>query len=768
MSYRWELRPLPPTYSPELAHQVGKYAAKILALRDLSDQVDAFLDPDRYLPSSPFELPDMERAVQRLVKAREQAEKVLIWGDFDCDGVTSTALLLTAMRRLGFEVDFTIPLRSEEGHGLNLGRLERILAANEVGVIVTVDCGVSNHAEIEQAQAQGVDVIVSDHHLLPTPLPAAHAVINPLRLDPEHPLRLLPGVGVAYKVAEALFESLGQPGIHQYLDLATVGIVADVAVLQRECRYLVQRGLPVLSHTCRQGLKHLIETVMEGPLTSDLTATDVAFKLAPKLNAIGRLDDARLAVELLITVDVERAVALVEQFLATNQERKSLTESVVQEACQQVEQQNLAHKGGIVLAQAGWHGGVLGIAAARLAETYGCPAVLMGIGAQEAAGSGRSVPTVDLAAALDAVDPLLLSHGGHPMAAGLRVSLHNLSALQAALTQELGSRLASGDVTRTLVIEIALDPNLLESQTLEEAVTEVFEQLQPLEPFGHGHPRPLIALLNLPNRRNQGRQTTLGLSRNGEHLAIQVGSRRLWWWREGDRLSELDRHDHLDVAFVVEPTDFQHQLWRGVIKDIRPAGSQALTPLTRIPFQIKDQRQHGPEHSAPHQPEAADPQALIFDGSELDWPRAKILTLQTWPSTPSSLQTLLHQVQPRQLILMPQLVPIQIPESDWILALVKLQQTTLQQATLGEPQTWQASAIVNLGIPLDLAQALIRATPPHPKGSESVPVWLALLQEARAFQNWIQAASLSDLESLCKRLLRTPPQSRDPRPAIVA
>lgn len=764
MSYRWELRPMPPTYSPELAHRVGKYAAKILALRDLCNQVDAFLDPDHYLPSSPFDLPDMERAVQRLVKAREQAEPVLIWGDFDCDGVTSTALLLTAMRSLGFDVDFTIPLRSEEGHGLNLGRLERILSDNQVGVIITVDCGVSNQAEIEQAQAQGVDVIVSDHHLLPTPLPAALAVINPLRLDPEHPLRVLPGVGVAYKVAEALFETLGQPqaGILSYLDLATVGIVADVAVLQRECRYLVQRGLPVLSHTPRQGLKHLIETVMEGPLTSDLTATDVAFKLAPKLNAIGRLDDARLAVELLTTVDSERAGALVDQFLATNQERKSLTEIVVQEARQQVERQNLADKGGIVLAQAGWHGGVLGIAAARLAETYGCPAVLLGIGAQEAAGSGRSVPTVDLAAALDAVDPLLLSHGGHPMAAGLRVSLQQLSALQVALTQELGSRLASGDATRTLVIELALDPNLLEHQTLEDAVTEIFEQLQPLEPFGHGHPRPVIALLNLPNHRNQGRQTTLGLSRNGEHLAIQVGSRRLWWWRQGDRLAELDRHDRLDVAFVVEPTDFQNQIWRGVIQDIRPAGSQTLTPIIGIRFQIKDQRQHPPADPASNQPESPDPQVVIFNGCDLHWPRAKILHLQAWPSTPSSLQTLLHQVQPRQMVLMPQLVPIQIPVSDWIPALVSLRQTTLQQ------QTWQESSILRLGIPLDLAQALIRATPLPLKGSESVPVWLTLLQEARAFQNWIQTASRSDLENLCKRLLRTPTQSRDPRPAIRA
>lgn len=195
MTYRWDLRPLPPSLHAALVGRVGKYAAKVLALRDLAaDQVESFLDPEVYIPTSPWQLPDMERAVQRLIQARDHQENVVIWGDFDCDGVTSTALLLTALQSLGINVEFTIPLRSQEGHGLNQQRLEQILRG-DVRLIVTVDCGISNQAEIDQAQAQGVDVIVSDHHLLPATLPAAYAVVNPLRLPPDHPLRLLPGVG---------------------------------------------------------------------------------------------------------------------------------------------------------------------------------------------------------------------------------------------------------------------------------------------------------------------------------------------------------------------------------------------------------------------------------------------------------------------------------------------------------------------------------------------------------------------------------------------
>lgn len=740
-NYRWDLRPLPADYTPDLAKKVGRYAAKVLALRGLASQVEGFLDPSAYQPSSPFDFPDMDVAVQRLLQARDRQEQVLIWGDFDCDGVTSTALLLTALRSLGLKVDFTIPLRSQEGHGLNRPRLDKVMEGRAT-LLITVDCGVGNHNEITYAQEQGLDVIVTDHHLLPETLPPALAVINPLRLDPRHPLWVLPGVGVAYKLAEAVFAQLNQSGIPSYLDLATVGIVADVAVLQRECRYLVQRGLPVLAQTSRQGLRLLLETVMEGSLPLALTATDVAFKLAPKLSAIGRLDDAGLAVELLTTSDPRRAAALVEQFLAANEERKALTEQVFSEAQEQVELENLAAQGGIVLAQEGWHAGVLGIAASRLAELYGCPTVLLTIPTQGdvASGSGRSVSGVDLAAALDAVDPLLLGHGGHPMAAGLQVNVKQLAAAQAALTRELGSRLTRGDGTRALGLEIALDPQFYPH--LEQALEEIFHQLQILEPFGHGNPRPLIALINLPNiqsRQKGDPPDTLSTSRTGEHLSVNIGSHRLWWWREGERLRDLNHHEALDVAFVLEPTDYQGQVWRGVVKHIKPAGSESLGIPGNNTLKVIDAR----EQPSLASNQDGDP---CFTGSLDPFFLAPQLHLQAWPSTSQVLREILQQVRPQTVILDQGLCPQGIPVQHNLLATLKLwKQHQLDPESLAKG-----------GIPVDLCPLILNHAAISREDTQRIQGWLSIFQEAEAFQTWVKDASLADIEKLLRRLLCLP------------
>jgi single-stranded-DNA-specific exonuclease len=498
MEYRWELLPTPPQFNLELSREYGKYAAKVMALRGLHtwEQAQAFVDPEHYSPTPPASLPDLERAVARLLQAREREETLCIWGDFDCDGVTSTSLLLSALQPLGFRVQFSIPLRSTEGHGLNPQRLQQVLAQG-CQVILTVDCGVGNAAEIAMAQVQGVDVIVTDHHMLPDPLPAAYAVVNPLRLPAEHPLRFLPGVGVAYKLAEALYQALGIPGVEQHLDLVAVGIVADVAVLQRECRYLVQRGLPVLASTQRPGLRALLAQVSNGQLQRSPTAQDIAFRIAPKLNVIGRLEDASLAVELLTTSDPERAQALVQRFVALDEERRQLTQQVIQEASQQVESLDLTREGAIVLAEAGWNPGVLGIAAARLVEQYRCPTVL--IAKDEATGlghgSGRSLPGVNLVEAIEAVRPLLRRGGGHPMAAGIQVDLACLAAVQLALQRELAARVSPDQQARALAVEIILDWELLVSQDRDGVaeLDEVYRQLQLLQPFGHAQwPPPQV------------------------------------------------------------------------------------------------------------------------------------------------------------------------------------------------------------------------------------------------------------------------------------
>ncbi|MEN9224772.1 MAG: single-stranded-DNA-specific exonuclease RecJ [Thermostichus sp. DRC_bins_24] len=729
--------PTPPQFNLEMSREYGKYGAKLLALRGLhtQEQVRAFLDPDYYSPTPAGSLPDMDRAVARLLRARERGEAICIWGDFDCDGVTSTALLLSALQPLGFRVEFTIPLRSGEGHGLNPQRLQQVLARGSQ-VIVTVDCGVGNAAEIAMAQAEGVDVIVTDHHTLPDPLPAAHAVVNPLRLPAEHPLRFLPGVGVAYKLAEALYGVLGIPNVEQHLDLVAVGIVADVAVLQRECRYLVQRGLPILANTQRLGLRALLEQEMS-QTKRELSAQDIGFRIAPKLNAIGRLEDARLAVELLTTADPMRAQELVQRFVATNEERKHLTQQVVQEASQQVDSLDLAQERAIVLAGSGWSQGVVGIAAGRLVEQYGCPTVLIAKdeGAGRGYGSGRSIPGVSLVEAIEAVRPLLLGGGGHPMAAGIQVELSCLSALQLALRRELAARVGPDQHTRALTLEIVIDLALLESQGRDPVaeLDELYRQLQPLQPFGHGNPIPTVALMNFrPSRSNPK------ASKNGQHLSFQLtgpqGSRTLWFWREGEQLATLGKLPALDIALHLEASDWGP--WQGKVLAVRPSGDWHIPVVSSRSLQVEDRRQN----PLPTPVSAAS----RYDG-QIPPPAAELL-LTRWPWLPTDLAHLLQQVQPQKLILAAsghrwEQIPTQITQLMQLWQAGQRDPLQLSEAT-GLPPEWLA----------DLP------------GSEPIaPLLMGRIQESQAFHRWLDEASPAEIRQLCQRLLRP-----DPIPEVVS
>ncbi|MGY2880429.1 single-stranded-DNA-specific exonuclease RecJ [Thermostichus sp. OS-CIW-28] len=739
--HRWELLPTPPQFNLELSREYGKYAAKVMALRGLHtwEQARAFADPEHYSPTPPASLPDLERAVARLLQAREREETLCIWGDFDCDGVTSTSLLLSALQPLGFRVQFSIPLRSTEGHGLNPQRLQQVLAQG-CQVILTVDCGVGNAAEIAMAQVQGVDVIVTDHHMLPDPLPAAYAVVNPLRLPAEHPLRFLPGVGVAYKLAEALYQALGIPGVEQHLDLVAVGIVADVAVLQRECRYLVQRGLPVLANTQRLGLRALLDQAQ--PKGSVLpTAQDVGFRLAPKLNAIGRLEDASLAVELLTTPDPERAQALVQHFVALNEERKHLTQQVIQEASQQVESMDLAREGAIVLAEAGWNPGVLGIAAARLVEQYHCPTVL--IAKDEAAGrgygSGRSLPGVNLVEAIEAVRPLLLGGGGHPMAAGIQVDLSCLAAVQLALRRELAARVSPDHQARTLAVEIVIDWELLASQGRDGVaeLDEVYRQVQLLQPFGHGNPNPVVALMNV-----RCGSVKLGISQNGRHLKFELGSRTLWFWQAGEELERWQKCQALDIALQLEADDRGKQPWQGKVLAVRPSGEWQAPTLSAPPIEIQDFRQKPLPDSLKG--------AICYDGQEAENlvppPKGAKLVLARWPWLPADLAQLLQQAQPQTLILTAsghrwEQIPQQIAQLQALWQAGRRDPEDLAAVT-GFPRQWLAE--------LD--------------GPEQIPTLLmGRLQESQAFHRWLDEASPTQIAQLCQRLMQSDPLSRETR-----
>ena len=746
MEYRWDLLPTPPQFDPELSREYGKYAAKVLALRGLHsrEQARAFVDPNQYSPTPAGSLPDLERAVARLLQARKRGETLCIWGDFDCDGVTATSLLLSALQTLGFRVQFTLPLRSTEGHGLNPQRLQQVLDQG-CQVLLTVDCGIGNAAEIALAQAQGVDVIVTDHHALPDPLPPAYAVVNPLRLPEEHPLRFLPGVGVAYKLAEALYQALGIPGVEEYLDLVAVGIVADVAVLQRECRYLVQRGLPVLANTQRPGLRALLDWVSNSQSSGTPTAQDIAFRLAPKLNAIGRWDDASLAVELLTTSDPQRAQTLVEHFVALNEECRQLTQQVLQEASQQVESLDLARERAIVLAGSGWNPGVLGIAAARLAEQYGCPTVLIAKDERTGRGygSGRSIPGVNLVEAIEAVRPLLRQGGGHPMAAGIQVDLACLATVQLALQRELAARVSPDHQARTLAVEIVIDWELLASQGRDGVaeLDEVYRQLQLLQPFGHGNPNPVVALMNFrPNSSN------LGVSRNGRHLKFELqgspGSRTLWFWQAGEELERWQKCQALDIALQLEADDRGKQPWQGKVLAVRPAGEWQAPTISAPRLQIQDFRQKPLPDSLKG--------AICYDGQEAENlvppPKGAKLVLARWPWLPADLAQLLQQAQPRTLILAASASPWeQIPARvNWLMQQWQAGQRDPEDlaAVTGFPRQWLAE--------LD--------------GPEQIPTLLmGRLQESQAFHRWLDEASPTQIAQLCQRLMQSDPLSRETR-----
>ena len=327
----------------------------------------AFLDPDLYTPASPFEMPEMDLAVERVEAAIRNSEKICVWGDFDVDGQTATTLLISALQTLGARLTYHIPVRKRESHGVNLPVLSQILDSDpSIGLLLTCDTGVAAHKAVDYARGRGIDVVITDHHKLPDSLPGAVAVVNPNRLPEGHPLSTLPGVGVAYKLVEALYQNAGLAGDEAvYLDLVALGIVADVAEGIGDTRYLLQRGLAGLRSTRRTGLRVMMELA---DLEQDrISEEHIGFVLGPRLNALGRLDDANLVVELLTTNDEARARTLAHHLEALNSRRQLLTSQVTQGALAQIERDPRTLDSAVmVLSHPDWPAGVIGIVASRL------------------------------------------------------------------------------------------------------------------------------------------------------------------------------------------------------------------------------------------------------------------------------------------------------------------------------------------------------------------------------------------------------------------
>ncbi|HOA25130.1 MAG TPA: single-stranded-DNA-specific exonuclease RecJ [Aggregatilineales bacterium] len=544
----WQLPSTDIRIDDALREAVGGHplVAEILARRGLTDPARAlaFLDPARYRPASPDDLPDLCAAAERLLHAVRNREQVLVWGDFDVDGQTATALLVDALRRLGANVRYHIPRRLEHGHGVQIDVLREHLSRG-VDVLLTCDTGIAAHEAVGAARAAGVDVLVTDHHALPPTLPDAHAVVNPQRLPEGHPLRDLPGVGVAYKLVEKLYDLAGRAGEEQdLLDLVALGIVADVATLRGDTRYLLQLGLDRLRDPRRVGLQALFASAQVVP--THLSADTIGFQVGPRLNALGRLDDAALAVKLLTTSDRETAQQISAQLERLNDLRKQLQDQIVGAALAQVEKDPaLLDFEALVLAGENWHAGVLGIVAARLVELYNRPAVVLTCPPGEPArGSARSVPGVDIGAAIAACADLLVSHGGHPGAAGL--------ALDPDLIPQFRRRLSNA-------IAKTRDPSVRPVQQVDAVVsladvTDAFAaELNRLAPFGEGNPPVQVMVPRLVVRTS----TTFGLERQHRRVTVVDETGRtavVTWWRGAD--SPLPQ-TLFDLLFIPRFSDYK-------------------------------------------------------------------------------------------------------------------------------------------------------------------------------------------------------------------
>jgi single-stranded-DNA-specific exonuclease len=498
-------------------HGVPRLVARILLNRGLveHDDVLAFLDPSLEKLRPPFGLPDLEKAAARLGEAVRQGEKVIVYGDYDVDGLTSTCLLHDFLQELGLPCLTYIPDRLQEGYGLKIPGLEKL--ARQARLLVTVDCGISDAAEVAWAREHGLEVIVTDHHELPPELPPALAVVNPKRGGADCPFADLAGVGVALLLALGVranlrdsgwFKKHPEPNLRSYLDLVALGTAADVAPKQGENRILVRQGLKVLEETRRPGLMALKEIAgLEG---KPISYRDAVFRLAPRLNAAGRLGQARGALELLLSRDLAQARIQARYLNDLNRQRQRLEEVVWRQALDFLEKRNLGARRVWVLAGEGWHPGVLGIVAARLAEEYHRPVALVSLDEGRGRGSARSVEGFHLFQGLQACEEILNRFGGHQAAAGFEVAAAELDALQERLEEAFTRQVGPEPLKPALQVDAQVQ--------LDDLDAIFYQHLERLRPFGPGNPEPVLACAGvecLTSRIVGERHLKVQLAQNG-------------------------------------------------------------------------------------------------------------------------------------------------------------------------------------------------------------------------------------------------------------
>ena len=568
MEKEWSLLPDVSARAVEFSQRIGTtpFTAALLLHRGIASDAEArnFLHPEKQPFYDPFLMKDMEKAVSRIERAIQAKERIVVYGDYDVDGITATSLLCRSLRQLGADVGYFIPHRQKDGYGLHKETLDEIIAAG-AALIVTVDCGISAVEEAAEVKDK-VDLIITDHHLPGKELPKAVAVIDPHRADCPYPDKNIAGVGVAFKLCQALWQKMRGKTFKGDLDVVALGTVADVVPLVGENRKIVQQGLRVLKKSKRLGIQALL--AVTELKEKEITAGHIGFVLAPRLNAAGRLASALRGVELLLTEDAAEAQAIAEELDAANRERQAVEQEILQAAEKQIESIDVKKAPVLVLHGDGWHPGVIGIVASRIVERYYRPTVIIAEEDGVGKGSCRSIRGFHMFEALSACKAHLLGFGGHAQAAGLSLRSEDIAPFREALAAYATRVLAAEDFIPILDIELELAPDKIS----EKLMTEI----KLLEPYGMGNPKPLFSSHGVRGSYAQR------IGKEGQHLKFALDgvdeSIDVLAWGRGEAAPLVNR-ERIDIAYFPE-----YHVWREkrslqlMLEDFRPARAEAKYP----------------------------------------------------------------------------------------------------------------------------------------------------------------------------------------------
>ena len=560
----WNLLPSAPAQHLADTSSFPPLIAQLLYNRGITEpsQLESFITADKYLSGNPFLLPDMHRAVARIYQALLSGENIAIYGDIDVDGITGAVLLVQALSSLGGKVTPYIPHRLTEGYGIKTAALDK-LHQQGINLVITVDCGITAFSQAKKARRIGLDMIITDHHTPLEVIPPAIAVVNPKLPNSTYPFSELAGVGVAFKLLQALFQGVGrEKQLDKLIDLVALGTVADMMPLLGENRYLVKQGLRLINTTPRLGLREMI--TQAGLNIGSLDTEDISWVIAPRLNAPGRLARAMTSYKLLTTSSPQEAHELTIWLDQKNVERQKLTANTLAKAREQVLAQGISPL--LVASDEDYPAGILGLVAGRLSEEFYRPTIVVKTGKQMSGGSCRSIPEFNIVHALNQCSSLLSQFGGHPQAAGFTLPTKNLARLKQTLLQLVSAELAGVDLRPHLDIDTEI--------TLPDLAGDTFQSIQQLAPFGRSNPVPTFLSRGVEVIDCQ----TMGS--NGKHLRLKLKQGGIVWdgvaFRFGNHLAEVS--SPLDIVYNLKVDQWGgEERLRLNILDFTPAISSLAT-----------------------------------------------------------------------------------------------------------------------------------------------------------------------------------------------